>query len=57
MNMTTNGTENEVRQWKTPDGYIFNDFTHAVVHEIIESDKTSAGGMITPYDPYHEQWF
>lgn len=55
--MTTNGTENEVRQWKTPDGYIFNDFTHAVVHQLQESERTSGGGMITPYESYHEQWF
>ena len=55
--MTSNGTENSSGQWKTPDGYVFNDFLHALVHSVEEQGRTSNGSEIEPYNPYHEQWF
>ena len=55
--MTSNGTENEIKQYKTSDGYVFNDFLHAFVHSVEEQGRTTNGNAIEPYCPYHEQWF
>lgn len=52
INGTTNGTEYQIK-YKTNDGEVFNEYTQAMEHLIVESTKTSTCTSLTEFKEYY----
>ena len=52
INETTNGTEYQTK-YETNDGEVFNSYTQAMEHLIIESTKTSTCTSLAEFKEYY----